>query len=248
MDDFEQYTWISNEKAKSGHKHGDAVYGEFEALSSRSRVATVVPLSRSLCEHYPDYKLTVTNTGQCDLSGYAKVGKATFDPDEKTGLTTRVYVPPITKLNGAEGTLGADVLFAKMTYYWQTHQFIVYLSEGIKDGTAGVQHYTFILHKSIESDTSGGSPIADKLVLAASKWTLELHNEIWLFDQLSWQKSSELWRSAQESSWDDVILDEDMKTDLREDFEGFFDDKEEYTKYGIPWKVDAPFSFMAVSI
>ena len=239
MDDFEQYTLISSksENAKHAPEYSDDAFGDFEALSDRSRVATVVPFSNNLRERHPNHRLTVIETRQCDLLGFANAGKAFFDPDRKTGLTMRTYVPPVTKLDGAEGTLGADIVFAKIMFRWQDHEFIVYLSEGLKDGVFGLQHYTFILHKAADSDSMDGSSVSDKLILEASKWTLELHNEIWMFDQLAWQKSSDLWRSAQEASWENVILDEDMKATLREDVEGFFDDRAAYEKYAIPWKV-----------
>ena len=239
MDDFEQYTLISQEKARNPPKYSDDSFGDFETLSDRSRGATVVPLSNSLRERHPDYHLTVIDTRQCDLLGFAGAGKAFFKPDQKTGLTMRTYIPPRRKLDGAEGALGADIVFAKMLYYWADVEFIIYLSEGIKDGVLGLQHYTFVLHKDVGHmpSSDGSSSIADKLVLEASKWTLELHNEIWIFDQLFWQKNSDLWRSVQECSWDDVILDEGMKDTLRDDVEGFFDDREAYTKYAIPWKV-----------
>ncbi|KAG7005059.1 hypothetical protein G7Y79_00022g052800 [Physcia stellaris] len=223
MDDFEQYTLISSksESAKHAPKYSDDAFGDFEALSDRSRVATVVPLSNNLRERHPNHRLTVIETRQCDLLGFAKAGKAFFDPDQKTGLTMRTYVPPVTKLDGAEGTLEADIVFAKVIFQWQDHEFIVYLSEGLKDGVFGLQHYTFVLHKTADSDNMDGSSVSDKLILEASKWTLELHNEIWI---------------AQEASWENVILDEDMKATLREDVEGFFEDRAAYEKYAIPWK------------
>ena len=226
MDDFEQYTLISKEKGKSGFRHSNGIKGDFETLSDRFRVATVVPLSACLRKRYQDHKLTVANTDQRDLRGFARVGNAAFDPDSKVGLTTRDYIPPITKMDRDEGTLGANVLFARVTHYWQKHESIVYLTECNKDDTYYLHHYTFILRNSRDTNGVEGFAIADKLILEASKWSLALHDELWLFDQLWWQKSSELWRSAQELSWDDVILDEDMKTDVREDIEGSSNDRE----------------------
>ena len=244
-DDFEQYTVISHNEPQHTPKYSHDSFGDFEALSDRSRVATVVPLSNSLRERHPDHHLTVIETRTCNLLGFAKAGKAVVEPDQKTGLTLRTFIPPVTKIDGAEGILGTEVVFAKMTYRWQSIDFLVYLSEGVTDGKFGLQFYTFILCKAADGDNAkeAAALITDRLILEASKWTLELHDEIWIFDQLTWQKSSELWRSAQEASWDDVILDEEMKEALRDDVEGFFDDREAYRKYAIPWKVSTSFSY-----
>ena len=245
MDDFEQYTVISHQEPRSTPKYSDDSFGDFEALSDRSRVATVVPLSNSLRERHPDHHLTVIETRQCNLLGFAGAGKALVEPDQKTGLTLRTYIPPVSTIDGAEGILATEVVFAKMGYRWQGVEFLVYLSEGLTDGKFGVQYHTFILCAAADNtEKKAAALITDRLILEASKWTLELHDEIWIFDQLSWQKSSELWRSAQEASWDDVILDEEMKEALRDDVEGFFEDREAYRRYAVPWKVSISFSYL----
>ena len=244
MDDIGRYTVISHQEAQSTPKYSNDSFGDFEALSDRSRAATVVPLSNSLRERHPDHHLTVIETRQCDLLGFAKAGRAVIQPDQKTGLTLRTFVPPLSKIDGAEGDLAIEIVFAKLGYRWQGKDFLVYLSEGFMDGKFGVQHYTFVL---CEADHGTGKEaaalITDGLILEASKWTLELHDEIWIFDQLTWQKSSELWRSVQEASWDDVILDKEMKEALRDDVEGFFKDREAYRKYAVPWKVSSSISY-----
>ena len=63
-----------------------------------------------------------------------------------------------------------------------------------------------------------------------------MHNEVLVFDQEMWTKSTELFSSVQSSSWDDVIMDEDMKETLVKDVEGFFDSREEYKEFLVPWK------------
>jgi hypothetical protein len=45
------------------------------------------------------------------------------------------------------------------------------------------------------------------LVLAASQWTIDLHDEIYVFDNQMWRKDKKLYHDVKGSSWDDVILD-----------------------------------------
>lgn len=98
----------------------------------------------------------------------------------------------------------------------------------------------YILH---ERTTAGESNVqdghcaeTDALILAAGKWTSQLHEEIWVFDNGYWEKSKELWSAVQGSSWDDVILDPEMKAGLIQDVQGFFDNQALYAQYAVPWK------------
>lgn len=52
----------------------------------------------------------------------------------------------------------------------------------------------------------------------------------------SGEKNKGLWRSVQDVSWDDVILDPAMKAKLIEDVQGFFDSQEMYQNFKVPWK------------
>lgn len=83
---------------------------------------------------------------------------------------------------------------------------------------------------------SGHCTETDALVLAAGKWTSELHDEIWVFDNGYWEKSKELWSAVEGSSWEDVILDPEMKEHLIQDVQGFFDNRDLYAQYAVPWK------------
>jgi transitional endoplasmic reticulum ATPase len=79
-------------------------------------------------------------------------------------------------------------------------------------------------------------PETDALILAAGKWTSQLHDEIFVFDDGHWSKSRELFRSVAGSSWSDVILSPDMKKGLIEDVQGFFDNQALYKQFAVPWK------------
>lgn len=57
-----------------------------------------------------------------------------------------------------------------------------------------------------------------------------------MFDQGRWVKNKELCKSVQESTWEDVILDKDLKDVLVNDVEGFFDCKDDYKQFAVPWK------------
>lgn len=80
------------------------------------------------------------------------------------------------------------------------------------------------------------TPIRELLV-AAGKWSNDLHQEIYVFDGGYWAKNHELWLEVQKADWADVILKEEFKTQLQNDILGFFDSRELYKSLAIPWKV-----------
>ena len=245
MDDFEQFTLISASPPEASTIYGQTPFGDYEKSSNAATKSSVVTIANSLRDHHPHYTLTVTQPYSCNLLGYANAGFALSNKDPTTGLGVRSYVPPATKLEGAQGTLLERILFARYIYAWRDHEFMLYVADGFKDGYGGSQLYYFLLYKAEGKDEVGlESAVTDALIFAASQWTSELHEEIWIFDQMYWQKSSELYRAVQESSWDDVILDEEKKITVKEDVEGFFDEKESYKEFAVPWKVCGQFTII----
>ena len=95
----------------------------------------------------------------------------------------------------------------------------------------------YVLHPRSESHlVDGHCQETDDLIRAAGKWTSQLHDEIFVFDNGYWDKSKELWNSVSGASWNDVILSPAMKQSLIEDVQGFFDNQELYAQFAVPWK------------
>ena len=235
--DQEQFTLIST-TTPSGPKFSDSPFGDYEAHSSGTRVATPVALSTALRARHPNLTLAITQIAQCNLLGFASAGLASAALDPRETLILPSYVPPARKLNGEQGFLAGQILFAKYAYRWEEHDFVLYIAEGYKEGTYGLPLYACILCEPTAQETAASvSATTEALIMAASKWSLELHGEVWVFDQMVWQKNKALWEEIQKASWEDVILDEDMKQALQDDVEGFFDERDNYEKFQIPWKV-----------
>lgn len=72
-----------------------------------------------------------------------------------------------------------------------------------------------------EQEGSEAMKAMEALVLAASIWSQESHEQIWIYDQGRWSKDKELWRMVQGGSWEDVILDESTKMAIMRDVMGF---------------------------
>jgi hypothetical protein len=63
------------------------------------------------------------------------------------------------------------------------------------------------------------------------------HKEVWLFDEGKWQKNRALWAAVRNASFEDVLGNASEKDAIKQDSLGFFTSREQYTQYGVPWKV-----------
>ena len=215
---------------------GDDTTREFFHHSNGQRVATDVVIVEALKRQYPQLELTVAPAGLCNLLSYAAAGYATATPldDNKSPYTSslkwRQYVPPARRIDHQPGAIVDQVLFGKYMYAWKDYEFVLYVVNG-RDGFAS---YPQIINNYILSSTE--KHVVDELLMEASRWSIELHNEVWVFDSGYWQKSAELWQSVQQSEWKDVILPEDKKQAIIEDADNFFNSRDTYTNLKVPWK------------
>jgi len=77
---------------------------------------------------------------------------------------------------------------------------------------------------------------ARALFKAVADWTTEVQGEVLVFDGGCWNKSKELFEAIQNTDWDSLILEGDLKTEIQGDIATFFESKAVYDRYRIPWK------------
>jgi transitional endoplasmic reticulum ATPase len=230
-----------------GPQGPDSASQAFYNNSTAPRVNTDVVIAESLRKAYPQLSLTIVPTTiYCDLINYATSGLAHAERQEDStsalgaSHSWRVWVPPYRRLDGASGNVTTVVQFGKYFYRWrpgggdknrEERNFIVYVASG-RDGTSSypqvICHY--ILSAPGEKDA------VDELLSEVGAWMIELREEVWVFDSGFWSKSRELWQSVKNASWEDVILDEQMKKNIIADTEGFFNARETYARLKVPWK------------
>ena len=208
------------------------VVKDYEAHSSAQKVSTDVALASSLRAQYPGMTLSIVALSACDLKGFAKAGHATFLED--TTAESHYRISP-NQCSEDQSGIRQDV-FVRYKCKWEGHDFVVYNVEVSRSYQRDVV-FSFILTQA-QGDESvyGSSAATNKLINRVAEWTAKSHNEIWVFDQ-AWSKSGELYKVVQDSDWKDVILDQGTKDLLIKDIEGFFNARDTYKRFGIPWKV-----------
>ncbi|KAL8781292.1 MAG: hypothetical protein Q9213_006067 [Squamulea squamosa] len=220
----------------------DSVYDSFYNNSTAPRTNTNVILTTALRKQYPNLHLTISPTYSSDLLGFAAAGHASAVPatqlndgDENSDnassslpsdLKWRRYIPPPARVSKSPGILIDNVKFGRYIYVWQEHEYIIYNVVG--GHSLYDEALTYILGSS--------SAANDALLLAACSFWHELHDEILVFDEGYWSKSHKLWLEVQKSSWDDVILAEEMKKSIKGEMEKFFGGEEKYKRLKVPWK------------
>ncbi|KAK2055328.1 ATPase [Colletotrichum caudatum] len=217
----------------------DGVTKEYFKHSSAKRVNTDALVTKALREQYPHLELVVVPeavgfNNDCNLLGFAQAGHASCELVEDRGaslpssIAWLIYQAPARRIDGDQGGLASATKFVKYLYKWQGHEFIVYLIDG-RDGTVPypVKNYYILAPETYR---------IDQLVLAAGKWSSDLHDEVWVFDEGYWQKSRELFESFRNASWDSVILDAGMKKAIVDDHLSFFSSRDTYRNLKVPWK------------
>jgi len=214
--------------------HGEVFEG-YKAHSAGPRVSTESVVLDLLRKSYPDFYITCASLAGCDIRGFAQAGHATIvkDADEETFDSTRIYSAPGPRLENNPGSVVQHTRFGRWLYTWNDMEYILYEVEtATRMGVGPV--VLFIL--SPRGEDTEPHAAADELLTAIGAWSAVLHDEIYVFDNGRWTKSHELWESIQGSSWDEVILNPDMKANLIQDVQGFFDNKHLYKKLAVPWK------------
>ncbi|KAL9095847.1 MAG: hypothetical protein Q9165_001844 [Trypethelium subeluteriae] len=242
----------------------DAASSEYLEHSRGLRCSTDTVLADALRAQYPDLHLTLNPRGTCDLLAFAGAGHARCTPVDETSSSLpassssagaprggrgsggggggggapsisssssvkwRTWLPSARRLDsGGAGALVDVVRFEKYLYEFRGQEHIVYVVTGQEDG-----FMLLVLHGILSATPAA----ADELVTAASRWGVELHQQIWVFDQGWWQKSGELWQSVQKAQWEDVILEEGKKRAIIGDVDKFFDSRATYERLRVPWK------------
>ena len=227
-------------KSNAPKEDPQAVYDIFRAHNSGLRIHTDTTIQAALLSQYPSYILTSTT---CDLIDYAQTGHAIASLNEDVHPTLRSWTfEPTARqpLDGsAAGRLRETIVFGRYDYIWQDHRFQVFVVDGQNSLMGQCDRRCYVLYRpgQTEERDQARSEVTEALILAASIWSQQSHEQVWVYDQGRWSKDKELWRVVQSGNWEDVILEESTKRAILRDVIGFFDARETYEEYGTVWKV-----------
>ncbi|WP_445635266.1 ATPase [Nostoc sp. DSM 114161] len=78
--------------------------------------------------------------------------------------------------------------------------------------------------------------IAEKFFVDVCDWNSEIRDEVLVFEDGYWEKNQDLFQSIKGATFDNLILQGNLKQDIQDDLNTFFASRETYAAYGVPWK------------
>ena len=83
--------------------------------------------------------------------------------------------------------------------------------------------------------------VAAEFFDAVCDWSYEVRGEILVYQNGFFEKDRQLFDSIKNATFDNLVLPASLKRQIQTDFQRFFDSRELYERYGIPWKRGAIF-------
>jgi SpoVK/Ycf46/Vps4 family AAA+-type ATPase len=83
--------------------------------------------------------------------------------------------------------------------------------------------------------------IAEDFFQSVCDWSCEVQGEILVFHDGCFEKDKQLFDSIKTTTFENLILPDLLKRQVQNDFQQFFNSREIYERYGIPWKRGALF-------
>lgn len=218
-----------------------------EALALPTK-AIAYHVSQYLAEKFPEQALVEGNDGLFNVETYAQDGHCSLEMQTFVhnqvitrwhGREIDVTLPPQTMryINAASVMSGVAVPddremsdVAKNVWFtvkWQDNNLDILTmrwSEGF-----GHNIYAYWILCASQS-------VAKDFINAVCRWNAELRGEVLVFSGGCWSKDAQLFRAIQSASFDNLVLQGNLKQQIREDLEQFFAMRQTYEEYGIPWK------------
>ncbi|TWU44467.1 putative ATPase YjoB [Rubripirellula tenax] len=96
------------------------------------------------------------------------------------------------------------------------------------ENSCGGDNRDWVIAESIE--------IAEEFILDVSRKTHAPGNAILVFSGGRWNRSEALYNATQSASFEDLVLADDLKATIRDDFNAFLQSEDRYNRLGISWR------------
>lgn len=232
----------------------DAFSGYKLQLDNRTHNSNKLSILEKLREVYPNDRIVCVNAAQLDLQGYVKAHKPQTsitpvldhqDPQQFDVYDGNCqYSAPERRLDESPGVIRDSFNFVQYHLVWKHQDYTVFFASWTPPAMGCVSYWFFLSPREVQSDSGPVNPphtctnAVSEILLQVGKWTSELHEEIYVFDDFRWKKSKSLFQSIQGATWNDVIMDAANKRGLIEDVQGFFrkETQQLYEQYSVAWK------------
>ena len=220
-----------------GGLHQANVFDDYIDQQTAQYAVPQVALLAAIRHHHPDMTVTVTVSSSGDLlSAAGAVGAvAELDITDDGFLRFRTFMRPYSEND--PGQLYDSIQFARYKYTWKNLEFSLYRVT-LPQMWQTLQYVLF--PPDTDETVMSNSKATDALLMAVGQAQFPYYYDreyILVFDLRQWYKSRALYFEVRKTTWDDVILDQDMKDTISHTIEEFFDNEKRYRDLDVPWKV-----------
>lgn len=175
---------------------------------------------RRLAAQRPGKFLLFTDDNDFDPEGYCRIGRCT--------LTVRTDFPLRLDTSFHRGNRESydDLSAGSRTVAWNGRRLEMV---ELKWTDGGCGRHQRVLVADTEADARG-------FFEEVCGWNTEIRDEVLVFQDGCWGKSPELFQAIRNATFENLILRDGLKQDIRRDAERFFASAEQYDNYGVPWK------------
>src|ERR1044072_9855516 len=183
------------------------------------------PVGRELAELHPDKVIIEGRTSYFDLDAFVRDEKCSFVRQKSVFHHVR------TEWEGAGKKLKQEVQNSWLNVLWKGQLLDVILMTWVEG------YYTRRHHWIVADDRE----TAEGFFNAVCEWECDVRGEILVFQDGYFQKDTELLESIKQTTFDNLVLPGSLKQQIQDDFRRFFNSREVYEQYEIPWKRGAIF-------
>jgi AAA+ superfamily predicted ATPase len=155
-----------------------------------------------------------------DIEGYAAAGLCELAAQQT----------PFTEIDahwrGPEEGVGTRLVQSLFHVVWQGNHLDVLLLQWNEGMSSSERHW--IIGES--------RALAEAFFAAVCQWATELREEILVFDSGHWHKDEALFHAIKTSTLDNLVLRGQLKQEIHADLQSFFQARDTYAQYGVPWK------------
>jgi len=182
-------------------------------------------VGRKLAELHPEKSVVAGQNWYFDLETFVRDGHCSV-VEQKS-----VFHHVKTEWNGAGKKLKHSTENSWLNVLWKGHLIDVVLITWAESCYRRRHHWIVADEKQIAED----------FFRAVCEWSCEVRGEILVYHDGYFRKDKALFNSIKSATFEDLILPDSLKQQIQNDFQQFFNSREIYERYKIPWKRGAIF-------
>jgi hypothetical protein len=182
-------------------------------------------VGRELAELHPGKTVVEGKTGYFDLEAFVRAENCSIIEQKSVFHHVR------SEWRGAGKKQRQHIQNSWLNVLWKGQLLDVLLLTWIEDSYRRRHHWIVADQRQLAEDFFD----------AVCEWGCEVRGEILVYYDGYFDKNKDLFDSIKSSTFDNLVLAGSLKQEIQNDFAQFFNSREAYERYGIPWKRGAIF-------